>query len=57
LKGIEPALHNVTQIDITFEIDSNRRLFVYAEDKATKARESFQIKAQEARLGEEHQKK
>lgn len=52
LMGIKPAPRGVPQIEVTFEIDSNGMLFVTAEDKATKARESITINAQEARLSE-----
>ena len=52
LSGIKPAPRGVPQIEVTFEIDSNGMLFVSAEDKATKARESITIVSQEARLSE-----
>jgi heat shock protein 5 len=52
LMGIKPAQRGVPQIEVTFEIDANGMLFVSAEDKATKARESITINAQEARLSE-----
>ena len=52
LMGIKPAPRGVPQIEVTFEIDSNGMLFVSAEDKATKAKESITINAQEARLSE-----
>lgn len=52
LNGIKPAPRGVPQIEVTFEIDSNGMLFVSAEDKASKSRESITINAQEARLSE-----
>ncbi|OHT11192.1 78 kDa glucose-regulated protein [Tritrichomonas foetus] len=52
LMGIKPAPRGVPQIEVTFEIDSNGMLFVSAEDKATKAKESITINAQEQRLSE-----
>jgi len=52
LNGIKPAPRGVPQIEVTFEIDSNGMLFVSAEDKATKSRESITINAQEQRLSE-----
>jgi heat shock protein 5 len=52
LMGIKPAPRGVPQIEVTFVIDSNGMLFVSAEDKATKAKESITINAQEARLSE-----
>jgi heat shock protein 5 len=52
LMGIKPAPRGVPQIEVAFEIDSNGMLFVSAEDKATKAKESITINAQEARLSE-----
>jgi heat shock protein 5 len=52
LMGIKPAPRGVPQVEVTFEIDSNGMLFVSAEDKATKAKESITINAQESRLSE-----
>jgi heat shock protein 5 len=52
LMGIKPAPRGVPQIEVTFVIDTNGMLHVSAEDKATKAKESITINAQEARLSE-----
>ncbi|KAK8882644.1 hypothetical protein M9Y10_045286 [Tritrichomonas musculus] len=57
LMGIKPAPRGVPQIEVTFEIDSNGMLFVSAEDKATKAKESITINAQEQRLSEAQREK
>jgi heat shock protein 5 len=52
LMGIQRAPRGVPQIKVSFDLDSNGMLFVAAEDKATKAKESITINAQEARLSE-----
>ena len=57
LIGIKPAPRGVPQIEVTFEIDSNGMLFVSAEDKATKTKNSITINAQEQRLSEAQREK
>jgi molecular chaperone DnaK (HSP70) len=52
LTNLKPAPRSVPQIEVTFEIDANGMLFVSAEDRASNARESIVINAQEARLSE-----
>merc|ERR1719171_2720651 len=53
LGGIAPAPRGVSQIEVTFEIDSNGILNVGAEDKGTGKSESITITNDKGRLTEE----
>lgn len=52
LTGIKPAKRGTPQIEVTFEIDANGMLFVTAEDKHSKTKETITINAVESRLSE-----
>jgi molecular chaperone DnaK len=45
LDGIPPAPRGVPQIDVTFDIDANGILHVFAQDKATGKKQSIRIEA------------
>lgn len=53
LTGIKPAKRGSPQIEVTFEIDANGMLFVTAEDKHSKNKETITINAVESRLTEQ----
>jgi molecular chaperone DnaK len=56
LDGIPPAPRGIPQIEVTFDIDANGILNVYAKDKATNKQQSIRIEASSGLSEEEVQK-